>query len=507
MVDAANTMQQSGLTNADGSFNVKTLTAAGNDITAANAALQEQVQALDAVPEPHISQVRMAIDNSKSMLNAMAEQIGNMSDMLGSLSALFGHSGTRNYLILSQTNAETQAAGGVVGSVGTMTVENGKVSIGKFHSDSEFTETAPVSVGDNEIDKMYAISRLGVQYGGDIRLASATPNFPIGAEYARQVWVGQSFGSTDVDGMVSFDTLALQSLIGVTGNIMLSTGQTLTSQNAAQYLANQVYIDIPDQAAEDAFFQESAQRIIDASFSGMNAQKALQLMSVVPSLAKGRHIYMWSFDKSDQKQLRAAGMTGEPSTNAQNPVAGVYVNEMGWTKSDWYLQRNTTVKRTSTNADGSATYHVTAVTKNTMTADQAQKLPVYITGTFPTQMINELIGQSSASDDEKAVVQAAMSGLTQPGVVGHSFMIAQPAGGSVKNIKITSDSSTKVAPAEQTFTKVKSNGATYWMNLAAVISPGSTVTLEFDVTTASGATSLTIDQTPANGDSKITYEY
>lgn len=500
LVNVAGTMQRSGLANADGSFNVRELTAASAAITAANATLQTQMAAVDAAPEPNVPQVRSALATGRSMLATAAGRIDAVSDTVGSLAALFGHDGTRHYLILSQTNAETQAAGGVVGSVGTMTVTGGKVTIGEFHSDSDFATTAPVNAGNGEIDKMYAISRLGVPYGGDIRLASATPNFPIGAEYAKQVWAGQTFGSSDIDGVVSFDTIALQKLIGVTGDITLSGGRTLTATNAAQYLANQVYVDIPDQAAEDAFFEESAQRIIGGSLSGLSATKALKLVDALPTLAKERHLYLWSFHTDDQPRLRDAGMTGEPSNDPANPVVGIYANEMGWTKSDWYVRRDVTAARTATNADGSATYHVTVTTRNTMTAAQAGSLPAYITGTFPVQMIAGLIGQSSAGDDEKAVVQAAVEGLVQPGVIGHSLAIAQPAGGAIANITVNGNSPTQVPAAQSTFDRIESNGVTYWMNLAMLVSPGSSATVEFDVTTAPGAAPLAIDATPAVAD-------
>ncbi|OXN01183.1 hypothetical protein Tam10B_0581 [Bifidobacterium vansinderenii] len=506
LIEAAETMQQSGLSNGDGSFNVKSLDAVSSKIGGANTVLQQQVTALHQTPEPHIGQVRDALKTGTGILDSLAGTIGSYSDTVTSLNAMFGHSGTRHYLILSQTNAETQSAGGVVGSVGTVTVSDGKVTLGDFYSDSKFVMTESVKATD-EINKMYAISRLGVPYGGDIRLASATPNFPEGAAYAKEVWAGQSFGSDDIDGVLSFDTAALQSLIAVTGNITLSTGQTLTADNTAQYLSNQVYIDIPSPEAEDQFFEESAQRIIGDALSGINADKAMKLVGILPKMAQERHLYLWSFDKDDQPALRAAGMTGELRQQKASPVTGVYVNEMGWTKSDWYVQRAATIKRTSVSKNGAASYHVSYSISNSMTEDQAKSLPQYITGTFPVDMINQLVGQAQLPDDEKTVVDAAISGLTQPGVVGHSLAIAQPAGGKISNIKLTSDSPTQVQPAQTAFDKFTSNGVTYWVNLATLISPGSSATLEYDVTTAEGSSPLQFDQTPTAGAPKVTYDY
>lgn len=506
LTDAANTMQKAGLANADGNLNVKTLTEVSSKISKSNDTLQRQVTALNEAPEPHIAQVRDALTSGKATLDSAASQINGVASTLDSLAALFGHEGTRNYLILSQTNAETQAAGGVVGSVGTLTVNNGTISMGQFYSDSKFDLTAPVTSTD-EVDKLYAISRLGVSYGGDIRLASATPNFPAAAQYAKEVWARQSFGSNNIDGVLSFDTVALQSLLGVTGPITLSSGKvTLTAQNTAQYLSNQVYIDITDQNAQDAFFEESAQRIINGMLSGLNAHKALSLVATMPKLTEHRHVYMWSFDKSDQKVLKKAGVVGEPGTDAQNPVTGVYVNEMGWTKTDWYMKKSATVSKTADNKDGSSTYHVTYTTTNTMTADQSTKLPAYITGTFPLGMMSDLVKQSGASDEEKAAIHAAMESLSKPGVVGHSIAIAKPVGGSVSNITVTSDSKDQIPALQSDFMKIKAGSTTYYANIACLLSPGATFTVEYDVKTAPHAAQLQLDQTPTNNlAAQVTY--
>lgn len=159
LTDAANTMQKAGLANADGNLNVKTLTEVSSKISKSNDTLQRQVTALNEAPEPHIAQVRDALTGGKATLDSAASQINGVASTLDSLTALFGHEGTRNYLILSQTNAETQAAGGVVGSVGALTVNNGTISMGQFYSDSKFDLTAPVTSTD-EVDKLCAISRL-----------------------------------------------------------------------------------------------------------------------------------------------------------------------------------------------------------------------------------------------------------------------------------------------------------------------------------------------------------
>ena len=72
--------------------------------------------------------------------------------------------------------------------------------------------------------------------------------------------------------------------------------------------------------------------------------------------------------------LHSAGVTGEITNDAKNPVTGVYANEMQAAKMDWYIERKSTVKRTDDN-----TYLVTYSFTSTLQPGEAGSLPEYIT--------------------------------------------------------------------------------------------------------------------------------
>ncbi|MFR2313960.1 MAG: hypothetical protein ACLS6O_04485 [Bifidobacterium sp.] len=56
----------------------------------------------------------------------------------------------------------------------------------------------------------------------------------------------------------------------------------------------------------------------------MNTQKLMTVAKTMLRMAEQRHLYFWSFHEEDQAVLRSAGVTGEITNDAKNPVTGVY---------------------------------------------------------------------------------------------------------------------------------------------------------------------------------------
>ena len=309
---------------AGNTLDIKSLSSAANAIVKANAAVQTQSKALENAPTPHIGKVRDALSTGKTLFAKLADQSDQICKVVSMFSQLT-NGGEGKYLILVQSNAEAQAAGGVPGSVGSLEVKDGK-----------------------------------------------------------------------------------------------------------------------------------------------------------------------------------SGWNGELSDDPKQPETGLFVNEMGWSKMDWYAKRNAVVTKTKTNKDGAATWHVKYTIANSMKPEEVQSTPAYITSTFPTSFFEDLISHGSASAEEKTFANT-MVGKAQPGVLWHIYVIEPPAGGSVSGIKVSNNSASQVKEGEQ-FRSIKSDGREYYTNVGVFIDPGCTATVEYDVTTAAGASDLVLDQTPAPYAPQITYE-
>lgn len=479
-------------------LNIRSWRSIADTIVEANATVQQQSKALSNAPEPRIGKIRDAMQTGDALFSKIANQSDQLTKVISMFSQLM-NDGDGKYLIMVQSNAEAQAAGGVPGSVGSLEVKNGKISVDEFHSDSEFKLTGKIK-GTKQIDQMYLLSQFGVNYGGDIRIATVSPNFPIAAKYAAGVWKQQDFGANDtIKGVMSLDPYALQGMLGVLGGITLSNGTQLDGNNTAQYLSNTVYRDIPDQNQQDAFFKESAQLIMQKVFESLNTKNVLSLVKTMSTLGEQRHIYNVSFSDSGK-----SGWNGELSTDPKQPETGLFVNEMGWSKMDWYARRKAEVTKMKVNRDGSSVWHVRYTITNSMKPEEVQSTPAYITSTFPTSFYEGLIGQGKMSD-EKRLFATTMISKAQPGVLWHIYVIESPAGGTVSNIKVNNDSASRVQEGEQ-FSKFKSGGRDYYTNVGVFIDPGCTATVEYDVTTAPGASDLKFDETPVPYTPQIVYK-
>ena len=110
---------------AGNTLDIKSLSSAANAIVKANAAVQTQSKALENAPTPHIGKVRDALSTGKTLFAKLADQSDEICKVVSMFSQLT-NGGEGKYLILVQSNAEAQAAGGVPGSVGSLEVKDGK---------------------------------------------------------------------------------------------------------------------------------------------------------------------------------------------------------------------------------------------------------------------------------------------------------------------------------------------------------------------------------------------
>ena len=427
------TLTGASLSSGDGQLNMEPIIAAAQQLATVDQSVQSQARTIQDLPDAKLGVVNNALQN------------------------FLGANGARNYVLLAQTNSEIRGTGGLIGSAGSFSADNGKIAVGEFHADAEFPSNAALDDVNQDGDgTLYS----GLYFGQVIHNLSSTPDFPRVASMAQKFWQAAPFGGSS-DGVMSLDPVALQAMIGATGDVTLSDGRVLNGSNTAEFLLNGAYKELTP-SAQDQYFSETAAQAVAHLFSDMNTQKLMTVAKTMLRMAEQRHLYFWSFHEEDQAVLRSAGVTGEITNDAKNPVTGVYSNEMQASKMDWYIQRKSTVKRTGDN-----TYHVTYSFTNTLQPGEAGSLPEYITAN------------------------------AKGGVAVNRVVIYTPAGGEVSNVSASNGSS---------FAQVQAKDHMTYMDDIS-LAPQDTVTIEYDVTTAAGSANLKLDQTPTIGDPAITYEY
>ena len=201
-----------------------------------------------------------------------------------------------------------------------------------------------------------------------------TPDFTETAEIMRGFWADR-FG-TPIDGVISFDPVALSYLLGATGPVTLATGETLTAENAVSELLNQVYFKIDDSELQDAYFAAAAASIFGVVTSGAGDTSAL-VEALGRAIDEGRLMYVPSAEAEAELIAgnRIDGML--PADNSEKTMVGVYVNDVTEGKLDYYAKM--TVAATSDQCTATEpTFSTTATFASTLDPNAVEGLASYI---------------------------------------------------------------------------------------------------------------------------------
>ena len=472
LASTVQTLMNSGLSGGgEGQLNLQPIVDAQDGFAKVNELVQQQADAINALPQPHVGVVRSAYEQGKEQINKVADMLDQVNGMVQAMPKLLGQDGPRTYLLVAQTTSEQRSGGGLVGSLGTMQVDNGNISVGEFHSNKEF-----VALGESATAEEHDVFSGPLYFSFDVRDLFAVPDFSRTAEMLNTVWQRSEY-ACDIDGVIAIDPLFIQEMVRINGDITLDNGQVLTGDNTAEFMLNGIYKAF-DPDTQDVYFEYVASAVMDGAFSNMTMDKMMQIAQAMGALAEGRHFYAYTFHEDEAEYFQGAGFAKNAPDSETDPEVGIYMNEQNASKLGWYLRRSSTITRTACNADGSQTYHVTFSITNTLTSDEMASATTYILGG----------------------AQPGVDGIVAPsGTSAQRMLFYAPAGGSITNLTASGDvrdQENKTMDGKNLITNV------------AYIAPGETVTFDFDVTTSAKAESdLRLDQTPAGWlDENVTYD-
>ena len=472
LASTVQTLMNSGLSGGgEGQLNLRPIVDAQDGFAKVNELVQQQADAINALPQPHVGVVRSAYEQGKEQINKVADMLDQVNGMVQAMPKLLGQDGPRTYLLVAQTTSEQRSGGGLVGSLGTMQVDNGNISVGEFHSNKEF-----VALGESATAEEHDVFSDPLYFSFDVRDLFAVPDFSRTAEMLNTVWQRSEY-ACDIDGVIAIDPLFIQEMVRINGDITLDNGQVLTGDNTAEFMLNGIYKAF-DPDTQDMYFEYVASAVMDGAFSNMTMDKMMQIAQAMGTLAEGRHFYAYTFHEDEAEYFQGAGFAKNAPDSETDPEVGIYMNEQNASKLGWYLRRSSTITRTACNADGSQTYHVTFSITNTLTSDEMASATTYILGG----------------------AQPGVDGIVAPaGTSAQRMLFYAPAGGSITNLTASGDvrdQENKTMDGKNLITNV------------AYIAPGETVTFDFDVTTSAKTESdLQLDQTPAGWlDENVTYD-
>lgn len=413
----------------------------------------------NALDRPRIGAIAGYYDmGSNALQEAVKYSDMAIDDIIPNLPEWFGYQGTQTYAVLAMTPAEARASGGLVGSIGSVSLTDGKITVGEFEPNTAYWHDGKAFMDIDEKRIYHEDGPLHMTY--DVRDVTNYPDTERVAKEFRTMWnKHHEKDPVSLDGVVLVDPVVVQTLVKALGDVTLPDGTVLTGSNTADFLMNTIYIDV-DVEEQNEYFGEVAKVCIKRLMANFDVATLAKIGQDIPALAKNRHLAMYSFEPELQQLVQLAGLTAAEPRDKTYPAVGIYLTEVNPSKMDWYVKRTVTVEQLTCSGTGRQQYHVTFTLTNTLDEKEAYRLNTYLVG-------EEAYGTGAAYD---------------------KILFYPPAGGSIGNFTVSGPASLPVSDA------IKRH---YLFRTLLRLQPGESATYEFDVTTSQYAShQLQIDQTP-----------
>ena len=396
------------------------------------------------------------------MLTKLTAAYKENGEYLPLFRAFLGDGSDKLYLLAAQNSAEIRASGGFPGSMGTIRIEDGVLTIDDFKTVYDMISVNPPTEA-HITDTEYLLFSGSLDYARD---ACYIPDF----ERVGEIWAlaYESKNDEHIDGVISLTPVIIQKVLAYTGAVTLSDGTELNGDNATQMLQKDLYYKYLSSNSSykvsnaydyvDSLFAETAKIVMGKLVDDFDINRIADYSKIFTDGGKDRTILMWMEDETAESYVKAAGCSGALNDDPSNPEAGVFFSGANGSKLGWFVSLDTQIGDDVTiNDDGSRTYDVTVTVSNDITRDDMYRAGNYIIGNYNGQVESYL----------------------------HLFA---PAGGTISDFE-TSNS--------MTMNMDEYHGLEVAYNVEFMLAPSNPVTVTYKVTTAPGvSTPLKISQTP-----------
>ncbi|MCB5365818.1 DUF4012 domain-containing protein [Collinsella aerofaciens] len=394
----------------DGTINVSALQAVADSLSSSSKVFKSANKKVQSIGDTHIAQVTELVDKAKDGFATLDGAVDAAEKVAPVLPQMLGANGqTRNYLVYAMNNVEIRACGGFGGSQGLISVTDGQMSIGDFVPCIARSKDEAVESVDEEDETLFG-DHSNLYISGN----TYSPDWPRNSQRVAALWKSE-YGQ-DVDGVIGIDPVFLQYLLGLVGNVSLPDGTVVDGTNAAKVLMHDVYWNYPVEES-DGIFAAVASAAFDKILGGIGDVDVAKLVDAVERGADEGRLIAWMKNDDEQNAIKEMGIDAslpDPDDPSADPVAGVYFNNLSFSKLDWYLNADTQIGQGVKNGDGTCSYRITVTLTNVMTQEEAGKLPDYVAASAP----------GTARDDERLYVSLFAptgGGITDLAVEGTQF--------------------------------------------------------------------------------------
>jgi hypothetical protein len=332
-----------------------------------------------------VPQLKTPVTDVKDKLAQAVSASSHAATAAGLMPEMLGAEGKRTYLFLFQNNAEIRAQGGMPGAVAIVTADKGRIEMVR--------QGAPRDIGrfDSPVVKLTGEERQLFTTRAAIYSQDTVfiPDFARSSEIVSRMW--EETNPEQIDGVLSFDPVALSYILRGTGPIELANGKQLEAETADEYLMRDIYLEERDLEKQNEIFADAARRVFDVATQGGGDPQGL--LSGLAQSASERRLMIWSEREAEQEQIADTAIAGLlPTDPGPRPDVGFYINDAAADKLSYYLDYEVDVQASSCTADRQ-TLDVTVTMRSTV--PEGATLPPSVAGpptnpTRPGQMLNSM---------------------------------------------------------------------------------------------------------------------
>lgn len=356
----------------DNVFPVEQIAGMAEPARRSETAFETAARSLDDVDSTgFLGPVRQQFDQLRTMVADGRSTLDSTYRAARLIPRMMGTDRPRYYLMVLQNNAELRSGGGLPGALSLVEMRDGHVDI---------VEQADMSDIANDTNPTVELTREERRVFGELLDRAAvdatlTPDFARAAEIIRARWERTIGGR--LDGIFFIDPVAVSYLMRGTGPVQVPGYRTVHAGNVVAAVENEVYLATADRDLQSDYQQAVAKAVFEVFADGAGDTPE-SIRGLVTGVMEGR-IRMRSFHKADQAEIAGTEIAGEfPRRPGPEPQVGIYINDGGPTKMQYYLTYDAAVFARSCTGGrqdvaGSIEFH-------SDTPDEVESLPPSVTG-------------------------------------------------------------------------------------------------------------------------------
>ena len=318
------------------------------------------------------------------LANGFIELYREEPEQFSLLKSMLGVEEDRLYVIAVQNSMEIRASGGFPGSMSTVRIEDGILTLGDFKSVTYVLSSyKPKSIQITKEERELFRYLSGIQTPRD---ADLCPDF----ERVGEIWAAgyEEMHHEPADGVISMTPHLVQRILKATGSeIELFDGLVLDGDNAMEILLHDIYYKYFGKeyvanrgTITDELFADAAKKTMQILTDNVSGTQLIKYLPIMKESFEDRTLMLWMKDEAEQEFIVQRGWSGGLNADPENPEIGIYFNGIFASKMGWYVLIDTVIGEPTKNEDGSCTYPVAVTFTNNITEEEIKSAGGYISG-------------------------------------------------------------------------------------------------------------------------------